>query len=78
MISQSRDGNLIADLCRLLNFRPIRGSSSRGGRDALAVIVADLKNHRIAIHMAQLSGVPTLSLRYASIPPSTVRQIPVV
>jgi hypothetical protein len=50
MISQSRDGDLIADLCRLLNFRPIRGSSSRGGRDALAAMVTDLKSHRIAIH----------------------------
>jgi lysophospholipid acyltransferase (LPLAT)-like uncharacterized protein len=50
MISQSRDGEMIADVCRLLNFRPVRGSSSHGGREALAKIVADLEEHPFAIH----------------------------
>lgn len=50
MISQSRDGEMIADVCRLLNFRPVRGSSSRGGREALATIVADLTKHPFAVH----------------------------
>ena len=50
MVSQSRDGDLIADLCRLLNFRPVRGSSSRGGREALAAMVAELSVQRAAVH----------------------------
>jgi hypothetical protein len=50
MISQSRDGDLIADVARLLNFRPVRGSSSRGGREALAAIIADLAEHPVAVH----------------------------
>lgn len=50
MISQSRDGDMIADVSRLLNFRPVRGSSSRGGREALATIVADLAEHPFAVH----------------------------
>ncbi len=50
MISQSRDGDMIADVCRRLNFRPIRGSSSLGGREALAKIVADLAVHPCAVH----------------------------
>jgi len=50
MISQSRDGDLIADFIRRLNFRPIRGSSSRGGREALAAVVADLLVHPLAAH----------------------------
>ncbi len=50
MISQSRDGDMIADVCRRLNFRPVRGSSSRGGREALATIVADLAEHPFAVH----------------------------
>jgi len=50
MISQSRDGEMIAQVARLLNFRPVRGSSSRGGREALAEIVADLSVNSCAAH----------------------------
>ncbi|MBU2252943.1 MAG: lysophospholipid acyltransferase family protein [Proteobacteria bacterium] len=50
MVSRSRDGELIADVCRRLNFRPVRGSSSRGGREALAAMVEDLAEHHFAIH----------------------------
>jgi lysophospholipid acyltransferase (LPLAT)-like uncharacterized protein len=50
MISQSRDGDMIAEVCRLLNFRPVRGSSSRGGREALAAIVAEFATQRAAVH----------------------------
>ncbi len=51
MISQSRDGEMIADVYRRLNFRPVRGSSSRGGRKALAAMVADLAEHPFAVHV---------------------------
>jgi len=50
MISRSRDGDLIADVCRRLNFRPVRGSSSRGGREALAEMVAVLAENPFAAH----------------------------
>jgi lysophospholipid acyltransferase (LPLAT)-like uncharacterized protein len=50
MISKSRDGDLIADVARRLNFRPVRGSSSRGGREALAEMVAQLSTHPLAVH----------------------------
>lgn len=50
MISQSRDGDIIADVARRLNFRPVRGSSSRGGREALAAVVAELSTHPMAAH----------------------------
>jgi hypothetical protein len=35
MISQSRDGEFIAHIVRILGWEPVRGSSSRGGREAL-------------------------------------------
>jgi lysophospholipid acyltransferase (LPLAT)-like uncharacterized protein len=50
MISRSRDGDLIADVCRRLNFRPVRGSSSRGGREALATMITELSVHPTAVH----------------------------
>ncbi|MDA8124437.1 MAG: lysophospholipid acyltransferase family protein [Deltaproteobacteria bacterium] len=51
MISRSRDGEMIADVYRRLNFRPVRGSSSRGGREALAQMIADLADHPFAVHV---------------------------
>jgi len=50
MISRSRDGELIARLIERLNFRPVRGSSSSHGREALAAMVEDLKEHPFAVH----------------------------
>jgi len=50
MISQSRDGDIIAEIAIRLNFRPVRGSSSRGGKEALAAMIADLETHQCAVH----------------------------
>jgi lysophospholipid acyltransferase (LPLAT)-like uncharacterized protein len=35
MISQSRDGEFIAHVVKVLGWEPVRGSSSRGGKEAL-------------------------------------------
>lgn len=43
MVSQSKDGELIARTLKLLGFRSARGSSTRGGKDALNTMV-DLVN----------------------------------
>ena len=51
MISRSRDGEMVADLFSRMNFRPVRGSSSRGGKQALAALVDDLKDHPFAVHI---------------------------
>lgn len=51
MISGSRDGDLVSDLFGRMNFRPVRGSSSRNGREALAAMVDDLKDHPFAVHV---------------------------
>jgi lysophospholipid acyltransferase (LPLAT)-like uncharacterized protein len=50
IISQSRDGEMIARVVTHLGFRPIRGSSSRGGKEALAAIIEDLAINPTAIH----------------------------
>jgi lysophospholipid acyltransferase (LPLAT)-like uncharacterized protein len=51
MISKSRDGDLIADIFSRMNFRPVRGSSSRDGRQALAALVDDMAEHPFAAHI---------------------------
>jgi len=51
MISRSRDGEMVAQLFSCMNFRPVRGSSSRGGKGALASLILDLQNHYPAVHV---------------------------
>jgi lysophospholipid acyltransferase (LPLAT)-like uncharacterized protein len=50
IISKSRDGELISRVAVRLGIRPVRGSSSRGGKEALAAMVADLSTHPAAVH----------------------------
>ncbi len=50
IISQSRDGDMIARVVERLQFHPIRGSSSRGGKEALDALVAYLVDNRAAVH----------------------------
>ncbi|MCX7816029.1 MAG: lysophospholipid acyltransferase family protein [Syntrophales bacterium] len=51
LISQSRDGDIIAEVYKTFRFRPIRGSSSRGGREGLRAIIADLATHSLVAHV---------------------------
>lgn len=51
MISKSRDGDLAAEVFSRMSFRPVRGSSSRDGKQALAALVDDLKDHPFAVHI---------------------------
>ena len=51
MISQSRDGEVISRLVELLGWKAARGSTSRGGRDALAAMVEELGHRQVAGHI---------------------------
>ena len=51
MISQSRDGDLIADVYARLKFHPVRGSSSRGGKKGLLNMIEYMKSHLVAVHI---------------------------
>ena len=51
MISQSRDGDLVSPIAERLGLKPIRGSSSRGGRSAFNSMVEALSDHRLAGHV---------------------------
>jgi lysophospholipid acyltransferase (LPLAT)-like uncharacterized protein len=44
LISQSRDGDLGARAAEALGYRVIRGSSSRGGAEALRILARELRN----------------------------------
>lgn len=51
MISRSRDGEMIADFYHRLGFSPVRGSSSRGGKEGLRAMIEYLNNHLLAVHI---------------------------
>jgi lysophospholipid acyltransferase (LPLAT)-like uncharacterized protein len=51
MISRSKDGELIAGVARRTGWRPVRGSSSRGGREAMHDVIDGLKGSRLAGHI---------------------------
>lgn len=51
MISKSADGEMIAGVATLSGWHAVRGSSSRGGREALAQMVARLRETGLAAHI---------------------------
>ncbi|MFH2092927.1 MAG: lysophospholipid acyltransferase family protein [Pseudomonadota bacterium] len=51
MISQSRDGDLIAGVANKTGWHTARGSSSRGGRQALDVMIDHLITHGLGAHI---------------------------
>jgi lysophospholipid acyltransferase (LPLAT)-like uncharacterized protein len=51
MISKSRDGSMIATVAHHSGWKAIRGSSSRGGSEALRAISRHLKEHGLAAHI---------------------------
>lgn len=51
MISRSRDGDFIAEVVQKIGWRPVRGSSTRGGREALQVMIRALKEQNVGGHI---------------------------
>jgi len=51
MISKSRDGDFVARIARQVGWIPVRGSSSRGGREALRAMVQGVNENRIGGHI---------------------------
>jgi len=51
MISRSRDGDLIAGVAQLTGWNTARGSSSKGGKDALKEMITRLKKTGLAAHI---------------------------
>ncbi|OPX36365.1 MAG: hypothetical protein B1H13_14690 [Desulfobacteraceae bacterium 4484_190.3] len=51
MISQSKDGDFIADVVKRVGWIPVRGSSSRGGKKALKGMVDEISKTQLAGHI---------------------------
>jgi len=51
MISRSNDGSIIAGIAERSGWHTIRGSSSKGGKEALRNVIATLRKSRLAAHI---------------------------
>jgi lysophospholipid acyltransferase (LPLAT)-like uncharacterized protein len=51
MISKSRDGDFISKVVQRIGWIPARGSSSRGGKDALRAMVKGVNENKIGGHI---------------------------
>lgn len=51
MISQSKDGKIVAGVAERSGWNPVRGSSSRGGRSALKKMIVHLKKSKLSGHI---------------------------
>ena len=48
LVSQSKDGDILANILKKWNYHVVRGSSSSGGKEALSIMV-DLLNHNYSL-----------------------------
>ena len=51
MISRSRDGELISGVAKRIGWETVRGSSSRGGKQALGQMIQHVKTHGFGAHI---------------------------
>ncbi|MFO7989284.1 MAG: lysophospholipid acyltransferase family protein [Desulfotignum sp.] len=51
MISRSRDGDLVSGVANRVGWHTPRGSSSRGGKEALAAMISHLKEYGFGAHI---------------------------
>jgi len=51
MISQSKDGEIVAKIALRSGWNPVRGSSSKGGMEALKKMITHLKEKKLAAHI---------------------------
>ena len=51
MISQSKDGEIVAKMALRNGWNPVRGSSSKGGMEALKKMITCLKENKLAAHI---------------------------
>jgi lysophospholipid acyltransferase (LPLAT)-like uncharacterized protein len=67
MISQSRDGDIAAEISRLNKWHAIRGSSSRGGFKALKQMVSQLRQYDMAAHVVDGPRGPAGTVKQGTI-----------
>jgi hypothetical protein len=63
MISQSRDGEIIAAVANRTGWVTVRGSSTRGGKEALEMMVDHVTENRLAAHIVDGPQGPAFKVK---------------
>lgn len=63
MISQSRDGDIIADMAKRFGGFPIRGSSTRGGKRALREMISEVARRGVGAHIVDGPRGPARAIK---------------
>ncbi|MBU0991478.1 MAG: lysophospholipid acyltransferase family protein [Proteobacteria bacterium] len=63
MISQSRDGEIIAGVAKRTGWVTVRGSSTRGGIAALKMMIDHMKENRLAAHIVDGPQGPAFKVK---------------
>jgi len=67
MISQSRDGEIVAKMALRNGWNPVRGSSSNGGMGALKKMITNLKEKKLAAHIVDGPKGPSGTVKAGTI-----------
>jgi lysophospholipid acyltransferase (LPLAT)-like uncharacterized protein len=59
MISQSKDGEIVAGIAERTGWHPVRGSSSKGGKRALQIMIDNFKKTKLAGHIVDGPNGPS-------------------
>ena len=51
MISQSKDGDIVSYIAKKRGWNVVRGSSSRGGKNAKEILVKKIQKNKLALHI---------------------------
>lgn len=63
MISQSSDGEIVARMCKYNGWNAVRGSSSKGGMQALKEMISNLKETKLGAHIVDGPNGPSGSVK---------------
>ncbi|MBU1169697.1 MAG: lysophospholipid acyltransferase family protein [Proteobacteria bacterium] len=63
MISQSRDGEIISAVANRTGWVTVRGSSTRGGKQALEMMIDHVKENRLAAHIVDGPQGPAFKVK---------------
>jgi len=78
MISQSRDGEYVSRVARWLGFKNVRGSSTRGGLDALKELIRKIKEGEIGGMLADGPVGPARVAKMGSVVLARDTRVPLI
>ena len=78
LVSQSKDGEILSNILKKWNFKLARGSSSKGGKEALNQIIETAGNNDSVVMTPDGPGGPALEFKNGALIISKEKDIPII